>query len=397
MAVHTLERMIAGGIHDRLGGGFHRYSTDFEWRLPHFEKMLYDQSLIARAYLVAWRDTRREDFAGTVRGILDFSLRELRHPQGGFFSALSADSPVTRQPDAHMEEGAYYTWDWSQLTAALGEGELLDWVIARYGLAKQGNALHDVTGEMDGRNVLVLVLDDKQLARKFGVGLDVVTQRNEKADDILRAARDKRPPVPVDDKVVTAWNGYMITTLALAGRLLDEPRYIEAAEQAAAFVMNNLHDEKKGVLYRDWRENTRGVAGFSEDYAGMAEGLLQLYRVSGKKRWLEQARRLVDRQIELFWDDTHGGFYNTASHGAAWLREKQVIDGASLSDNSVSIHVLLALGRLTGNQEYTKRARQTAAWAMAQLADAPEAMPYALRAWPELLLEAGTQEGRVTD
>ncbi|MGB5259709.1 MAG: thioredoxin domain-containing protein [Gammaproteobacteria bacterium] len=385
MAAHTLERMIAGGIHDHLGGGFHRYSTDFEWRLPHFEKMLYDQALIARACLVAWRETRRSLFADAARGILDFSLRELRHPQGGFYSALSADSPDAGAADAHMQEGAYYTWSWDQLTAALGEGALRDWAAARYGLARGGNALHDPLGEMQGRNVLIDLLDEGQLAEQFAVDLLTVKQRNAKVDGLLRAARLTRPPVPVDDKVVAAWNGYMITTLALAGRLLDEPRYLQAAEQAAAFVLQQLHDDKDGVLYRDWRDGTRGVAGFNEDYAGLAEALLSLYQVTGEQRWLQRARGLVERQLALFWDDTHGGFYNTPGDRAGWLREKRLADGASVSDNGVALHALLTLGRLTGRGEFTDRARQVAAWAMAQHADDPSSMPYTLRAWPQLL------------
>ncbi len=385
MAVHTLERIVAGGIHDRLGGGFHRYSTDFEWRLPHFEKMLYDQALVARACLVAWRETRRPLFAAAARAVLDFSLRELRHPQGGFYSALGADSPADSTADAHLQEGAYYTWRWDQLTAALGEGALLDWAAARYGLSQRGNALHDPLGEMVGRNVLAELRDEGQLAKQFDVDLLTASQRNARVDGLLREARSTRPPVPVDDKVVTAWNGYMITTLALAGRLLDEPRYLEAAEQAAGFMLQQLHDEEDDVLYRDWRDGTRGSAGFNEDYAGLAEGLLSLYRVTGERRWLQRAQGLVEQQLALFWDDTHGGFYNTTGDRAGWLREKRLVDGASVSDNGVSLHVLLTLGRMTGQRKYTDRARQVAAWAMAQLAEAPSEMPYTLRAWPRLL------------
>jgi len=395
MAVHTLEHMIAGGIHDRLGGGFHRYSTDFEWRLPHFEKMLYDQALVARACLVAWRETQRPLFAAAARAVLDFSLRELRHPQGGFYSALGADSPVDGAADAHMQEGAFYTWRWDQLTAALGEGALLDWAAARYGLSQRGNALHDPLGEMVGRNVLAELRDEGQLAEQFDVDLLTTRQRNARVDGLLRDARSARPPVPVDDKVVTAWNGYMITTLALAGRLLDEPRYLKAAEQAAGFMLQQLHDEEDDVLYRDWRDGTRGSAGFNEDYAGLAEGLLSLYRVTGERRWLQRAQGLVEQQLALFWDDTHGGFYNTTGDRAGWLREKRLVDGASVSDNGVSLHVLLTLGRMTGQRKYTDRARQVAAWAMAQLADAPSEMPYTLRAWPRLLdAETASEKSR---
>ena len=397
MALFTLERMAAGGIHDRLGGGFHRYAVDFEWRLPHFEKMLYDQALIARACLVAWRDTRRTLFADVARDILDFSLRELRHHDGGFYSALGADSPVAGEGGEHLQEGAYYTWDESQLRTALDRADLYDWAAARYGLSANGNALHDPLGEMQGRNVLAVVKDDRQLAAIFDVDLPTVRQRNEQVDALLLAARRGRPAVPVDDKVVTAWNGYMITTLAQAGRLLDEPGYIKSAEQAANFLLTALYDTDKGVLYRDWRGGVRGVQAFNEDYAALAEGLLSLYRVTGHKRWLQAAQQLVDRQIALFADESNGGFFNTADDALAWLREKPLVDGAGVSGNGVAIHVLLTLGRLTGRSEYVDRARLAAGWAMAQLADAPSDMPYALRAWPVLLDEKQDQEGSLTN
>ena len=211
-------------------------------------------------------------------------------------------------------------------------------------------------------------------------------------DALLLAARQRRPAVPVDDKVIAAWNGYMITTLALAGRLLDEPRYIESAEQAADFLLTELYDADEGVLYRDWRGGVRGVQGFNEDYAALAEGLLSLFRVTGHRRWLQVAQQLLDRQIALFADEANGGFFNTADDGLAWLREKPLVDGASVSGNGVAIHALLMLGRLTGCGEYVDRARLTARWAMAQLADAPSDMPYALRAWPLLLAEKMCQE-----
>ena len=390
MALHTLDRMAAGGIHDQLGGGFHRYSTDFEWRVPHFEKMLYDQALIARAYLYAWRRVRRDDYAEVVRDVLDFSLRELRHAQGGFYSALGADSPVPGAEQEHMEEGVYYTWDWQQLGAVL-EGDLFDWAVARYGLTQQGNASGASGDEMDGKNVLLRKLDNQQLMQQFKVDLLTANHRNATVEQALMAGRKTRPPVPVDDKIVAAWNGYMMTTLAMAGRLLDEPRYIKAAEQVASFVLDQQYDVKRGVLYRDWRDGVRGVPAFNEDYAGIAEGLLMLYKVTGDKQRLQQAMRLADTQLKLFYDDVHGGFFNTSASGDDWLREKRLVDGASVSDNSASIHVLLALGKLTGRKDYVERARQTAAWASAQLARAPSAMPYALLVWPELLSTAGTK------
>jgi len=388
MALFTLDRMAAGGIHDQLGGGFHRYSTDFEWRVPHFEKMLYDQALIARAYLVAARLSGTERYADTATGMLDFTLSQLQSPQGGFYSALSADSPAGSTQAGHMEEGAYYTWTQQQLEVALGERVLHDWASARYGLRENGNAISDPLGELVGRNVLYVAHDQAALARMFDVDLITARQRTATVAARLLAARQQRPAVPVDDKIVTAWNGYLITTLAQAARQLDEPRYLKAADRAADFIMTSLYDDRTGRLYRDWRAGVRGVPGFSEDYAALAEGLLRLYRVTGDQRRLQQAQRLVDTLLQLFWDDAAGGFYRTAGDTGSWMRGKQVVDGASVAANGVAVHVLLELARATGNDDYRERARQTAAWAGAQLGAAPDSMAYLLARWSELLEKA---------
>jgi len=378
MALFTLDRMVAGGIYDQLGGGLHRYSTDFEWRVPHFEKMLYDQALIARAFIYAWRRTGDLQYADTAREVLDFTLKEMHAAEGGFYAALSADSPLPGHASGHMEEGAYYTWSWRQLRAAIDDEVLRDWAAARYGLEKQGNAVSDPLDEMGGKNVLYRALDNKALAEKFKVDLITASQRNAEVDKRLRVARRARPAVPVDDKVVAVWNGYMLTTLALAGRLLDEPRYIKAAEETANFVLDNLYAAEQGVLYRDWRDGERGVPAFSEDYAGVAEGLLAIYKVTGNKRWLNSAIMLVDVLLETFWDAEDGGFFSTPSDTELWVREKEASDGATLSANGIAMHVLQQLGNLTGNSKYHRLAWETAAWAGAQLHNAPGAMPYSL-------------------
>jgi uncharacterized protein YyaL (SSP411 family) len=384
MALLTLERMAAGGINDQLGGGFHRYSTDAEWRVPHFEKMLYDQALIARAYLVAARLAGTDHYADTASRILDFTLAQMQSPQGGFYSALSADSPAGSGAAGHMEEGAYYTWTRQQLEAALDEQVLRDWAGARYGFEEHGNAISDPRGELGGRNILYVAHDLDAQARLFDVDLITARQRTAAVDARLLAARQRRPAVPVDDKIVTAWNGYLITTLAQAGHQLGQRHYIEAAARAADFILTSLYDDKTGGLYRDWRAGVRGVPGFSDDYAAVAEGLLMLYRVTGNKRRLQQAQQLVDTQLQLFWDDVAGGFYRTAGNTGFWMREKEAVDGATVSANGVAVHVLLDLARATGNDEYRDRAWQTAAWAGAQLANAPDSMPYLLINWPQL-------------
>jgi uncharacterized protein YyaL (SSP411 family) len=384
MALHTLDAMAAGGIHDQLEGGFHRYSTDSDWRVPHFEKMLYDQALIARAYLSAYRRTGEEKYAAMTRGILDFTLRQLRDPKGGFHAALSADSPVEVGKAGHMEEGAYYTWTWRQVTEALGEGDLRDWAAAQFGLEESGNALSDPSGEMAGKNVLYLETPIEAVARQLKVDLITANRRDAEVKEQLLRARRQRPPVPVDDKIVTAWNGYMITTLAQAGRLLKEPRYIEAATATAGFILDSLYDDKTGILYRDWRAGKRGVPGFSDDYAAMAEGLLMLYQATGEQPRLAQARRLLDTQLSLFWDEANGGFFQTTSDTELWVREKEASDGATLSANGMAVHALLDLGGMIHDVTYRHKAVKTAAWAGAQLVDVPAAMPYILIRWPEL-------------
>jgi uncharacterized protein YyaL (SSP411 family) len=347
--------------------------------------MLYDQALIARACLAAWRKTTSAHYAECVRGVLDFTLQDMRDPRGGFFSALSADSPVDGTAGGHAEEGAYYTWSWPQLAAALPDKAQREWAVARYGLEEQGNALSDPLGDMAGRNVLWLALDDAALARRFDVDLDAVRQRNAQVEIRLRTARRARPPVPVDDKIVTAWNGYQIATLALAGQQLGEPRYIEAARQAAEFLLTELFDAEDGVLHRDWRGGVRGVPAFQEDYAALAEGLLALHAADGKRRWLTVAQRLVDSMRARFEDRAQGGFFSTAADTELWLRDKPADDGATLSGNGIAIQALLELGRLTETTAYLDSARRTAAWAAAQLADYPAAMPSILQAWPQLL------------
>ena len=383
MALFTLDEMARGGIHDQLGGGFHRYSTDFEWRVPHFEKMLYDQALVARAYLFAWRRTGEKRYADVVRRTLDFALREMRSGEGGFYSALSADSHATHDDSGHMIEGAYYTWTLKQLTAALGDGDLREHAMRRYGLTWQGNAISDPLGEMAGRNVLYLAQTGVGLAEAPDHERPELYSESAEIERRLLSARVQRPAVPVDDKIVTVWNGYMITSLALAGRLLDEPRYLQAAERAADFLLQSLYDT--GTVYRDWRNGSRGVPGFSDDYASLAEGLLTLYRVSGEHHWLQLSRRVADGLLARFRDDEAGGFYLAAPDTELWLREKPASDGASLSVNGIAIHVLLDLARYTGEPVYLDRARRTAAWLEAQHADYPAAMPYALIRWQDLL------------
>ena len=390
MALHTLDRMDAGGIHDQLGGGFHRYSTDFEWHIPHFEKMLYDQALIARAYLGAFAVTGKKRYADVARSTLDFVLNQLRDDKGGFYSALNADSPVEEDDSRHMEEGAYYTWTWDQWTSALGDGELREWASSRYGVTRKGNATGEPTGELAGKNTLYRAKSARELMDEFGYEGEEANRLNEEADRRLLTARSQRPPVPVDDKMVAAWNGFMITALAEAAILLDEPGYQQRAVDAANFVLTSLYEEEGGILFRDWYRGARGVPGFAVDYAAMAQAFLALYAASGEEKWLLLARRIMARQIAEFWDGKNGGFFGSSRDTGLWVRTKSAVDGATVSANGMSIETLLSLAEFSKDDSLREKAWRAAAWAGGQLRDNPSAMPYILINWPRLL-------GRVED
>ncbi len=389
MALYTLDRMAAGGIHDQLDGGFHRYATDAGWRVPHFEKMLYDQALIARAYLAAYRRTGDKKYADVARRTLDFAMASMRDGRGGFYSALGADSVVSVQHPRQMQEGVYYVWEWKQLRGAIPDISLRQWAIARYGLKQEGNVVDGSSAGLSGKNVLYIARSDEELAEQFGESVATVRERIGAVNRLLLSARRTRPALPRDDKVVTAWNGYMITALAEAGQLLDEPRYRRAAQETARFILDKLHDAKRNVLYRDWREGKRGVRGFSEDYAAMAEALLALHGLDGNQAGLTAARKLTDAQIAHFWDATAGGFYGAGEDAGLWMRDKPAADNVTPSPSAVAIGNLLKLGRLTGEKGYGGKAMRTAAWQGGLLRETPESMPYTLMHWPLLMAQAG--------
>lgn len=396
MALYTLDRMAAGGIHDHVEGGFHRYTTDPGWRVPHFEKMLYDQALVARAYLAAYRRTSNKKYADVAEKILDFTMANMRNPRGGFYSALSADSAVKTKTGRRMEEGAYYVWEWKQFREAIPDLILRKWAIAYYGLKPEGNVAEGGLAELAGKNILYVSKTREELAKDFGEDLSTVNARIRAVDRLLFTARRLRTAPPRDEKVITAWNGYMVTALAEAGQLLNQPRFRQAAEETARFILSVLYDEKPNVLYRDWRAGQRGVAGFAEDYAAMTEGLLALYSLDGKQPWLTAAKNLTDVQVKLFWDAKEGGFYGAGQDPSLWLREKSANDNVTPSVSAMSVGNLLKLGSLTRDRSYTEKAVRTAAWQGGMLHETPEAMPYTLVNWPILLAQTTRPESLKT-
>ena len=330
----TLEKMAYGGMYDQLGGGFHRYSTDAFWLVPHFEKMLYDNALLARLYLHAFQITGRDLYRRITEETLDYVLREMTDAEGGFYSAQDADS--------EGEEGKFFVWAPDQIRAVLGEeeGNLFG---GYYGVTDTGN--------FEGANILNVPQEPETFALEHGISAEylesVITQGKVK----LLAEREKRIHPLRDDKVIASWNGLMLRSFAEAGISLGRPDYLAAATKNATFLLEDMM--RGGRLLRTYREGQAKLPGFLEDYACVADGLLALYEATFNFRWLDSAVALVDTMIELFWDEAIGGFYDTGiEHEALVTRPRDVFDNAQPCGSSVASEVLLRLAVFTGNEDY---------------------------------------------
>ena len=325
--IHTLDAMYQGGIHDQIGGGFHRYSIDDEWLVPHFEKMLYNQALLGRVYLKGWQLDELPRHAQVTRDILDYVLRDMTSEQGGFFSATDADS------EGH--EGRFFVWDRQELQDALPEN-----------LARLAIELFNVTdsGNFESRNILYLPQLPESYAAENNIPLAQLQQNIRQIREILYQVRDRRPHPARDEKIVTAWNGMMITTLALAGQQLSDSRYTSAAINAAEFIWRH-NRRSRGVLYRVHLNGNSSVAASQEDYAWLGEALVALYDVTGNMLWLDRAREIADGMIRQFHDAGLGGFYmsNNETLLAGMGRGKDIDDGAIPSGNSVALRLLTQL------------------------------------------------------
>jgi len=364
---HTLDRMRLGGIYDHVGYGFHRYSTDSHWLLPHFEKMLYDQATHVMAYTEAHQITGHDRYADTVREVVTYVERDLKSPEGGFYSAEDADSLTA---DGEREEGAFYVWSVDEIYDVLPE-DLADLYVDVYNFERDGNYAEESTRQKTGKNIphLTRSLADEADAR----GMDEAKLR-EKLDDArttLFAARESRSRPGLDDKVLTDWNGLMIAALAKAGRVLGDDRFSELATGAAEFL-NETMRQADGTLLHRYREGDAAIRGHLDDYAFLAWGLSELYETTFETRWLRGAVQLVESAMERFWDADRGGFY-LASEASDDLivRQKEVYDGAMPSGNSVMHLVLRRLGHATGRTEWIDRADDLAAWAGRQVASQP--------------------------
>ncbi len=375
MALFTLDKMAAGGMYDHIGGGFHRYSVDARWRVPHFEKMLYDQGQLASLYLAAFQLTGQQSYKNTAIEILDYVLRDMRDPAGGFYSAEDADSVNPYNPGEHSE-GAYYLWTEEEIDSLLTKEDVSLFKIY-YGIKTNGNALHDPQKEFTGRNILYKANNLSQLAKEKNINETELFKRLTNARDTLLAIRKKRTAPHLDDKIITAWNGLIISALAKASMILEEDRYLLAAERATDFLLDNLIVDRE--LKRRWREGEARHMANLDDYSFLIQGLLDLYQASHVPSRLSQAIELTEQQLQLFTDE-RGGFYDTPESAKLLARMKASHDGAEPSGNSVSALNLLRLGSLTGEQKWNELAKKTIEAFGKTLATYPTAMPLMLAA-----------------
>ena len=360
MALRQLEAMAAGGIHDQLGGGFHRYSTDREWLAPHFEKMLYDQAQIAWAYLEAYQTTGRAEFAETARDVFAYVKRDLTSPEGAFWSAEDADS--------EGEEGKFYVWTPRELEAVLGKDDAAlagDW----FDVTPHGNFEH-------GTSILrrVRALDD--FAARHHLAPAEAGARIERARAALLEARSKRIRPYRDDKVIAAWNGLMISALARGARALDDPSLAEAAARAGEFAWTRLYDAKHGEMKRRWREGEAAGAGQLDDYASIAFGYSDLYQATLDPKWLERAASVTEAMIARFYDEKDGAFFESpAGDPSIAVRMKDDFDGAEIAGNSIAAYVTQQLAVLLDRPDWREKAHRTFDYYARRLGGHAVAMP----------------------
>ncbi len=399
VSAYTLQKMAGGGIHDHLGGGFHRYSVDAEWFVPHFEKMLYDQAQLAVSYLEAKQATGREVFAWFARDIFDYVQRDLTSPHGGFYSAEDADSLIEAGKPAHAE-GAFYVWTKAEIEAHLGADAAL--FCAHYGVKENGNVDNDPQAEFTGKNILMQRQPLADTAKQFNLDLATASDQLLACHEVLRVVRARRPRPHLDDKVITAWNGLMISAFAKGAQILggekenekeERERLLQAATRAAEFIQRELFDPATGTLYRSWREGRSDIPGFAEDYAALIQGLLDLYEAGFELRWLQWAEQLQAKMDAIFWDAARGGYFNSRADDASIIvRLKEDYDGAEPSPNSLAAMNLLRLARMIGDGRSAdgltrdERAIRTIEALRAQWAQVPHALPQLLCA-VELALE----------
>ncbi len=364
----SLKKMAQGGIYDQIGGGFHRYSVDAIWLVPHFEKMLYDNAQLSRLYLHTYQVTGDDFFKRIAEDIYDYILREMIAPEGGFYSTTDADS--------EGEEGKFFVWSLEELQAALTP--ILDDVPDAYEIAVEYyGALED--GNFEGTNILHVPNNDAIAAKRLGLTVEELHQKLQAIKDRLYAVRTSRVYPALDDKILTAWNAMMLASLAEAGRVLGRDDYVASAERAGDFILDNLYTDE-GRLYRTYKNGTAKLNGYLEDYANIIDAMLELYQSTFMEKWFDEARRLTDIVLQHF-NAEGGGFFDTSDdHEKLIIRPRQLQDNATPSGSSMMAKQLIRLTAYTGDHRYDEAARQALAPLIPAMRTYPQAFGEALNA-----------------
>jgi uncharacterized protein YyaL (SSP411 family) len=367
MVGYTCEKMANGGMYDQIGGGFHRYSTDARWLVPHFEKMLYDNALLSRVYLHYFQVTQDQKARAVVEGILDYVLREMTHPEGGFYSTQDADS------EGH--EGKFFVWDFEEIRSAVSD-EQAGLFCSYYNITEEGN--------FEGKNIPNVTRPLEELATQYNVPAAALEESIKDSRRKLFELREQRIKPDRDEKIITAWNGLMMASFAEAGVVLDRPDYTEAAVRNAEFMISNLRRDE--ALLRTWKDGVAKFNAYLEDYAFLSEGLMTLFETTGQFRWLTKALALTDQMIADFWDEEAGAFFFTGkSHENLIVRSKDFFDNATPSGNSVAALVLIKVALFTGRENYRNLATATLREIADQARRYPSGFGYALSAVDLLL------------
>ena len=394
MVIDTLEKMADGGIYDHLGGGFHRYATDEAWHVPHFEKMLYDNAQLIRTYLDAFAITGNDRFAETARETLEYVLREMTHPAGGFYSAEDADSVYmdlsavaagggsAAEKEKKKSEGGFYVWRKAEIDTILSDdnshgriGEVFSFC---YGVRSEGNAVHDPLGEFGGKNILFREKSAADAARHLDMEETEAARLLAMAKKRLLEARGNRPRPHLDDKILVEWNGLMISALAAASRVLGDSRYLDAAEAAVSFIFDRMYEDgDQPALYRRWRDGEAKIPAMAADYAFLIQGLLDVYEAGFNPRHLERAIALSSILRDRFFDSASGGFYTVADGQDAHLlvKARDRTDGVMPSTDAVAAMNFLRLYRLTGNTGFGEAVDRTLDASAPRMERQPAAVP----------------------
>nr|MBF0221920.1 thioredoxin domain-containing protein [Desulfobulbaceae bacterium] len=378
MGLETIRNMAHGGMYDHLGGGFHRYSVDRYWRVPHFEKMLYDQALLAVSALEAYQISKDSFFADLATDTIDFVLREMTSADGAFYSALDADSPVPENPEV-KSEGAFYLWSHDEISATLSPVSARVFSY-RYGVLPEGNTLDDPHGDFGVKNVLFAAHTQSQTATKFALSeIETATLLND-AKVLLDQKRNQRPHPHLDDKILASWNGLMVSALAKGAVILDNQHYLEAANKAAKFLQNTMINIATKQIFHRYRDGEAGIAGQLDDYAFVCQGFIDLYEATFNPQWLVLAKMLTETQLEQFADNAAGGFFESSGvDSSVILKMKTDYDGAEPAGNSVSALNLLRLGQIF-DSKYTEIAEKAVRSFSGVLKAGASAMPQMLAA-----------------